>query len=52
MIDQEIVVSTPQYLAPEILNNKNIGPEADWYSLGALIFEMLSGSLPATSEKN
>lgn len=45
-MDREIVISNPEYLAPEVLNNDKIGPEADWYSLGALIFEMLSGSLP------
>ena len=34
------------YMAPEILSAKGHGKTADWWSVGVLIFEMLSGSLP------
>lgn len=37
---------TPEYLAPEILEKKGHGKAVDWYSLGALIFEMLTGLPP------
>jgi len=37
---------TPEYLAPEILDKKGHGKAVDWYSLGALVFEMLSGLPP------
>merc|ERR1712014_69605 len=37
---------TPEYLAPEILLTKGHGRAVDWYSLGALLFEMLTGLPP------
>merc|ERR1712217_806414 len=37
---------TPEYLAPEILNKTGHGRGVDWYSLGAIIFEMLTGLPP------
>lgn len=37
---------TPEYLAPELLEKKGHGKAVDWYSLGALTFEMLTGLPP------
>merc|ERR1711904_447552 len=37
---------TPEYLAPEILDKKGHGKAVDWYSLGALMYEMLTGLPP------
>eukprot|EP00927_Polykrikos_kofoidii_P000185 TRINITY_DN1007_c0_g1_i1.p1 TRINITY_DN1007_c0_g1~~TRINITY_DN1007_c0_g1_i1.p1 ORF type:complete len:383 (-),score=72.94 TRINITY_DN1007_c0_g1_i1:90-1196(-) len=37
---------TPEYLAPEILDKQGHGKAVDWYSLGALMFEMLTGLPP------
>jgi len=37
---------TPEYLAPEILRRNGHGKPADWWSLGALLFEMLMGMPP------
>jgi len=37
---------TPEYLAPEILDKKGHGKAVDWYSLGALVYEMLTGLPP------
>mmetsp|Transcript_19492 Transcript_19492/g.18822 ORF Transcript_19492/g.18822 Transcript_19492/m.18822 type:complete len:443 (+) Transcript_19492:190-1518(+) len=37
---------TPEYLAPEILENKGHGKGVDWWALGTLVFEMLTGLPP------
>lgn len=37
---------TPEYLAPEVIQNKGYGFSADWWSFGILIFEMSSGYSP------
>ena len=37
------ICGTPQYLAPEILEDEGYSKMVDWWSLGCLIFEMLAG---------
>lgn len=37
---------TPEYVAPEIVMKKPHGRAVDWWSLGALLFEMLTGLPP------
>jgi serine/threonine protein kinase len=37
---------TPEYLAPEILNRQGHGRAVDWWSLGALLYEMITGWPP------
>eukprot|EP01035_Chromulina_nebulosa_P017413 gene17413-22962_t len=37
---------TPEYLAPEILENKGHGKAVDWWALGTLLFEMITGLPP------
>ena len=37
---------TLQYLAPEIIKNKGYDKSVDWWSLGCIYYEMLTGKVP------
>lgn len=41
---------TSQYLAPEIIGLKAYGKPVDWWALGVVVFEMVAGFLPFTSD--
>ncbi|XP_016708634.1 serine/threonine-protein kinase 38-like isoform X2 [Gossypium hirsutum] len=43
-------VGTPDYIAPEVLLKKGYAMECDWWSLGAIMFEMLIGYPPFYSD--
>ncbi|SJL07438.1 probable Serine/threonine-protein kinase gad8 [Armillaria ostoyae] len=41
---------TPEYLAPEILNGHGYNKTIDWWTLGVLLYEMMSGLPPFYDE--
>ncbi len=49
---EQSLVGTLQYICPELINSKEIGPRSDIYSLGILLFEIVSGKLPFTAEND
>src|SRR5712692_5120978 len=45
-----MAVGTPVYMAPEQSVGDAIGPTADLYSLGCMLYEMLAGEPPFTAK--
>ena len=45
-VTQSGVVGTPSYMSPEQCQGKELGPASDIYSLGTILFEVLTGQVP------
>ncbi|KXZ54565.1 hypothetical protein GPECTOR_4g630 [Gonium pectorale] len=43
-------VGTPDYLAPELLLGTGHGPEVDWWALGAILYEFVTGTPPFNAD--
>ncbi|MGB0717255.1 MAG: bifunctional serine/threonine-protein kinase/formylglycine-generating enzyme family protein, partial [Phycisphaerae bacterium] len=49
--DDQQILGTPFYVAPEVIQRKGASPASDMYSLGATAYALLTNSPPYTGEK-
>lgn len=50
VVEGEIIWGTPHYFSPEQVAGHTVGPASDVYSIGVLIYEMLTGQPPFAAE--
>lgn len=46
------IIGTPEYCAPEVLKGEEYGFMADWWSLGCVTFDLLTGNPPFTGNSH
>jgi serine/threonine-protein kinase len=46
-----VLLSTPEYMAPELIRGAKPDPRVDIYGVGVLLYELLTGTCPFKSEK-
>ena len=50
MTETSLILGTVRYLSPEQATGELVGPESDLYSLGIVLYEMITGGVPFDAE--
>ncbi|KAG7889855.1 hypothetical protein KL936_002529 [Ogataea polymorpha] len=46
------IIGTPEYCSPEVVRGDEYGVKTDWWSLGCVMFDLLTGSPPFTGNNH